>query len=377
MKWSVRLGRFFGIDVFLHFTFLLFFAWLGYSAWQKSGGDAVQTLNSVVLLAGVFTCVVLHEYGHALTARRFGIGTHDITLLPIGGVARLERMPSNPRQELLVAIAGPAVNLVIVAAIALWLSAHGQPIFQNHFGITSGSFLRALLLFNGIMICFNLLPAFPMDGGRVLRAILAMRMPYAKATRAAATVGQGMAVIFGLAGLMIPGWHMLLFIAFFVWIGASNEAQDAEEDALLIGLTARDAMMTDFRVLDPAQTAKQTAGDIVRGSQVDFPVVDAGNLVGLVTSMDVFRALETDGNVPVSSFMRAAPKPCAPADVLDGAVQALHASTLPLMPVLEGGKLVGLLTRDNLMEVILIRRAEAEGRRRGNYAQPPPLPVRT
>lgn len=376
MKWSVRLGRFFGIDVFLHFTFLLFFAWLGYSAWLRSGGNTIQTLETVALLAGVFTCVVLHEYGHALTARKFGIGTHDITLLPIGGLARLERMPSNPRQELLVAIAGPAVNVVIAAAIALWLLVSGQPVLQFHMGVISGSFLRALMAFNITMILFNMLPAFPMDGGRVLRALLAMRMPYPKATRAAATVGQGMAVIFGFAGLMLPGWHMLLIIAFFVWIGASNEAQDAEEDALLSGLTARDAMMTDFRVLDPSQTAKQTAGDIVRGSQVDFPVVSGGELVGLVTSMGVFRALETDGNAPLSSFMSAAPAPCAPTDVLDGAVQNLHASTLPLMPVMEGGKLVGLLTRDNLMEVILIRRAEAEARRRRNYAQPPPLPVR-
>ncbi|RYD40890.1 MAG: site-2 protease family protein, partial [Verrucomicrobiaceae bacterium] len=229
MKWSVRLGRFFGIDVFLHFTFLLFFAWLGYGAYVRSGHNMVETLHTIALLAGVFTCVILHEYGHALTARRFGVGTHDITLLPIGGVARLERMPANPRQELLVAIAGPAVNLAIILLILAWLIIRGEPFFQSHTAVVPGTFLRALLFFNGMMICFNLLPAFPMDGGRVLRALLAMRMPYAKATRAAATVGQGMAVLFALYGLMNPEHYMILFIALFVWIGASNEAEDAEE----------------------------------------------------------------------------------------------------------------------------------------------------
>ncbi|MES2708893.1 MAG: site-2 protease family protein [Verrucomicrobiota bacterium] len=368
MKWSVRLGRFFGIDVFLHFTFLLFFAWLGYGAYVRSGHDAVETLHTVALLAGVFTCVILHEYGHALTARKFGIGTHDITLLPIGGVARLERMPSNPRQELLVAIAGPAVNVVIVALIGLWLWLRGEPLVQSHFLVISGTFLRALMVFNIYMILFNLLPAFPMDGGRVLRALLAMRMPYAKATRAAATVGQGMAVLFVLAGIMIPGYHMLLFIAFFVWIGASNEAEDAEEDSLLAGLTAKDAMMTEFHTLRPEDTAQQTARLIIQGSQADFPVVSGGALVGIVTKQDVFRALESEITAPVSGFMRENPPRCAPLDVLDGAMLTLRESTLPLIPVIDQGKLVGLVTSENVLEVLMIRKALSRRR--------PPLPTR-
>lgn len=368
MKWSVRLGRFFGIDVFLHFTFLLFFAWLGYGAYVRSGHNPVETMHTVALLVGVFTCVILHEYGHALTARKFGIGTHDITLLPIGGVARLERMPSNPRQELLVAIAGPAVNVVIVALISLWLWLRGEPLTQSHFLVISGSFLRALMAFNITMILFNLLPAFPMDGGRVLRALLAMKMPYAKATRTAATVGQGMAVLFGLAGLMLPGYHMLLFIAFFVWIGASNEAQDAEEDSLLSGLSAGDAMMTDFLVLSPEHTAQQTVRLIIKGFQADFPVLHNGELVGIVTRQDVFQVLELETPGPVSSFMRANPPQCAPSDVLDGAMQKLRDSTLPLLPVVDQGRLVGLVTSENVLELLMSRKALA--RRRA------PLPVR-
>lgn len=373
MKWSVRIGRFFGIDVFLHFTFLLFFAWLGYGAWVQSGRNPVETFHTLALLAGVFTCVLLHEYGHALTARKFGIGTHDITLLPIGGVARLERMPSNPRQELIVAIAGPAVNVVIAAVIALWLFGRGEPLLQDHLHVISGTFLRALMAFNVTMILFNLLPAFPMDGGRVLRALLAMKMPYAKATRTAATVGQGMAVLFVLAGIMVPGWHMLLFIAIFVWIGASNEAEDAEEDSVLAGLKVRDAMMTDFRTLQPDQTAQQIARIIIQGSQTDFPVLHQGALVGLVTRRHLFQALETDPFSQAASFMDTAPPQCAPADILDEAMRTLRESTLPLLPVIDQGRLIGLITTENVFEVLTINRALS--RRRPPPLTPRPVPA--
>ncbi|RYD27810.1 MAG: site-2 protease family protein [Verrucomicrobiaceae bacterium] len=357
MKWSVRLGRFFGIDVFLHFTFLLFFAWLGYGAYVRSGHDPVQTMHTVALLTGVFTCVILHEYGHALTARRFGIGTHDITLLPIGG-ARLERMPANPRQELLVAIAGPAVNLAIIFVIMIWLTLRGQPLIQDNLYVVSGSFLRALMAFNATMILFNLLPAFPMDGGRVLRSLLAMRMPHARATRIAATIGQGVAVIFVLVGIMVPNLHMLIFIALFVWIGASNEAEDAEEDSVLTGLSARDAMMTDFHVLSPDQTVQQTVRLIIKGFQGDFPVVrEDGELIGIVTRQDVFRVLENENPGPVSSFMRPDPPRCAPSDTLDGVMHTLQDPALTLMPVIDQGRLVGLVTSENVLELLMTRKA--------------------
>lgn len=356
MKWSIRLGRFLGIDVFVHVTFVLFLVWLGYATYAQTG-QAALALKTTAFIVTIFTCVLLHEYGHALTARRYGIPTKDITLLPIGGVARLERMPADPRQELLVAVAGPAVNVVIAAAIAIWLKLDNTLHLLGANRLLSGDFLVDLLKWNLLMVAFNMLPAFPMDGGRVVRALLAMRMPYVKATRAAATVGQGMAFLFGLAGLL-TGHFMLLFIALFVWIGASNEAVDAEETSLLTGLRARDAMMTDFRLLSPNDTAIHAARLIRDGWQADFPVVFEGRLVGLVTRQDVVRIYET-GNpaAAVETFMRRQPPECLPHEDLSGVLERLRESNLPLMPVVEAGLLRGLVTAENVVETLMFRRA--------------------
>ena len=366
MKWSLKLGRLWGIDVYLHITFILFLAWVGYTTWVGLGLGAA--LSIIFLILSLFACVVLHEYGHALTARKFGIGTHDITLLPIGGVARLERMPSNPKQELLVAIAGPAVNVVIASVVGLILFLKGDPMPRDPANLLEGGILWNLLRMNLVMIVFNLLPAFPMDGGRMLRATLAMKMPYAKATRTAATIGQGMAVLFAIIALLY-GPFMLLFIAIFVWIGASNEAEAAEEDSLLAGLRVRDAMLTDYRRLSPDDTAQDTVQLILQGWQADFPVVLDGQLVGIVTRQDVVTALEAgEPRQPVSAFMREVTFLCAPDDALDASLETLRGSDLPLLPVLHHGRLAGLLTSENVLETIVFRRALSR-------RLPPPLPV--
>ncbi len=367
MKWSLKIGRLWGIDVYLHVTFLLFLAWAGYATYLAEGVNAAVSV--VTIITALFACVLLHEYGHALTARKFGIGTADITLLPIGGVARLERMPSNPKQELLVAIAGPAVNVVIAAVIGLIIFIARVPVPQQPTNLLEGGLLWNLLRMNVLMILFNMLPAFPMDGGRVLRAALAMKMPYAKATRTAATIGQGMAVIFVLFGLFF-GHYMLMFIAFFVWIGASNEAQDAEEDSLLTGLSVRDAMLTDYRRLTPEDTAQNTVQLILQGWQADFPVIAEGQFVGIVTRQDVFTALETGGfTQPVSTFMRTGTPHSSADEPLEAAMATLRASNLPLLPILASGRLVGLLTSENVLEALMVRRALSR------RAAPPPLPV--
>jgi Zn-dependent protease/predicted transcriptional regulator len=364
MKWSLKLGRLWGIDVYLHFTFILFLAWLGSSAWAGDGMAAAFSM--VTLIVALFACVLLHEYGHALTARKFGIGTHDITLLPIGGVARLERMPSDPKQELLVAIAGPAVNVAIAVVIGLILLIKGRPMPSDLLDFSQGDLLHQLLRMNLAMIGFNLLPAFPMDGGRVLRAALAMKLPYAKATRVAATIGQGMAFLFAAYALMTRQYSLLV-IAIFVWYGASNEAADAEEDALMAGLKVRDAMLTDYRRLaldDSAQTVVQL---ILQGWQADFPVVQGGALMGVVTRQDVVAALESgEFSRPVSSFMRQTTVHCGPEDALDHSLERLRGSSLPILPVLLEGRLAGLLTTENVLEAIMFRRAL-------NRKLPPPL----
>src|SRR6266568_3171246 len=205
MRWSWKIGRLAGINVYLHATFLLLIIFILFIYWME-GQSALLALRGVAFALVMFACIVLHELGHALTARKYGIRTRDIILLPIGGVARLERMPEEPRQELLVALAGPAVDVVIAAAVSVLLAAAGSPPTLKQLGNlrwVGGHFLTEVVTMNVWLALFNLLPAFPMDGGRVLRALLATRLEYTQATQIAAQVGQGMAFLFGLVGLFL------------------------------------------------------------------------------------------------------------------------------------------------------------------------------
>src|ERR1041384_1534158 len=250
MKWSIRLGRFAGIDVYLHVTFLLLVGVLAFLFWEE-GRTVVAAVRGVGFYLTLFACVLLHEFGHALTARRYGIQTHDITLLPIGGLARLDRMPDKPMQEFWVALAGPAVNVVIAGAIfaALRLTDGLAP--MDKVGMTGGTFWQRLMMVNLFLVGFNLLPAFPMDGGRVLRSLLALRLDHARATKIAAGIGQFMALLFGFIGL-VKGIPTLFIIAFFVWFGAAQEVGAAQMKSALADLPVERAMLTDFEVLTPA-----------------------------------------------------------------------------------------------------------------------------
>lgn len=215
MKW--KLGNVAGIGVYVHWSFWLLPLWILLSA----GGGFGGALSSVLFVFAIFGCVVLHELGHALMARRFNIGTRDITLYPIGGVASLERIPRRPSQELAIALAGPAVNVVIAAALFVLLVVVGIGSQGLVFSFAGGSFLVNLLLVNVALVVFNMLPAFPMDGGRVLRAFLAMRLPYLRATEIAVRVGQVVAIALGLMGIFTGG--TLLFVALFVFLAAQAE----------------------------------------------------------------------------------------------------------------------------------------------------------
>lgn len=204
-----------------HATFLLMLGWEALRHY-RAHGDPAEAMGGVVFILLLFGVVALHELGHALAARRFGIRTRDITLLPIGGVARLERMPSDPGQELVIALAGPAVNFVLAAGIYFILELGRRPSPLGEALQVGGDFLDRLFWVNVSLAVFNLLPAFPMDGGRVLRAVLAMRLDYVRATQVAAVIGQGMALLFGLLGLFYNPF--LVLIAVFVWLGAAEEA---------------------------------------------------------------------------------------------------------------------------------------------------------
>jgi Zn-dependent protease/predicted transcriptional regulator len=356
MRWQWKLGTFAGIDVFVHATFLLLVGWVGYSYWLEHGTLA-KVIEGILFILALFLCVVLHEYGHALTARKYGIKTRDITLYPIGGVARLERMPDKPIEELWVALMGPAVNVVIAAILFTILYLSGSPAPITNLTITSGSFLARLMTVNISLVLFNLIPAFPMDGGRVLRALLAMRMEYVRATQVAANVGQGLAFIFGFIGLFNNPF--LLFIAFFVWIGASQEASMVQMKNSLSGIPVTRAMLTDFKTLSPRDTLSQVVDLILAGSQHDFPVVDEnGSVIGILERGTFINALSQRGqDVPVVNVMRRDLPNVDSHEMVEAALMRLQETGAKALPVVHAGQLVGLITTENITEFLMIRSA--------------------
>jgi Zn-dependent protease len=293
MHWSIRIGRIFGIDLYVHFTFFLLLAWIVVGQYLATQSLPLALFELLFVLL-VFATVVLHECGHALAARQFGVATRDITLLPIGGVARLERIPENPVQELVIALAGPAVNVLLAAGCLAGLLGSYQ--FGSAMGadLFSGGLLQRLLWVNVALVIFNMLPAFPMDGGRVLRAILAMGMDYVRATQVAARVGQAFALIIGLLGLF--GNPLLLLVALFVWIGAAQEAAVTQTRASLAGAVVRSAMMSDFGSVSPDEPLQAVAQRVLDGHQRDFPVVEQKQLVGLLTRDKLLEALARPGH---------------------------------------------------------------------------------
>jgi len=365
MTWSWKLARIAGIDVYVHATFVIVVAWIAVLYWNESHSVAA-VLDGVGFLLALFGCVVLHEYGHALTARRYGIRTRDITLLPIGGIARLERMPDKPVEELKVALAGPAVNVVIAIVLAAWLQASGNWETVDRIGVATGGFLERIVLANVFLAVFNLLPAFPMDGGRALRALLATRMEYTRATHTAAAIGQGMALLFGFIGLQ--GNPMLIFIALFVWIGAGQEASMVQMKSALAGIPVRRAMLTNFRTLTPLNTLGEAADLIISGSQQDFPVVGDRGLEGLLTRSDLVKALTTHGRqAAVGAHMRQECPTAEASEMLEAVLARQSGRDCLTVPVTERGALIGLVTMDNVGEFLMIQAADKrqEARHRG------------
>ena len=371
MPWSFKLARIAGIDVYVHATFFILLIWIGLSYWND--GQSLQAAAAgISFFLALFGCVVLHEFGHALTARRYGIRTRDITLLPIGGLARLERMPEDPRQELWVALAGPAVNAVIAILLLLWLRSTGEMLPLSDIDLLQGSFLDRLAFVNIALAGFNLLPAFPMDGGRVLRALLATRMNYARATRLAASLGQAMAIFFGLAGLM--GNPVLVFIALFVWIGAASEAGIVEMRASLVAVPVSRVMLTDFHALAVTSTLQDVVDLILSGSQQDFPVVADKQVAGIVSRATLVAALgQHDRNTPVAQVMRRDFTVVDADDMLAPVLVSLQGDANRLLPVTSRGRLVGLLTMENVGEFLMIQSAERPRQRGLARADTPPL----
>ncbi len=355
MKWSWTLGRVAGIDIRIHATFLLLLAWFAAMAWFGTG-TAQAALRGVLLVVAVFGCVVLHELGHALTARRFGVATRDITLLPIGGVARLRGMPRDPRAEMLIAVAGPAVNLLIAASLWIVLQPFGGAGTLAAVFAGEAPFLATLLWLNLILALFNMIPAFPMDGGRVLRAALTLRLGLMAATRVAARIGQALA-----AGFMVLGalYNPILMLAgVFVWFGATLEAADAQMRSALHGVPLPAALIRDFRKLDPDDSLAAAAALTLATTQKDFPVVRDGRVLGVLPQAALLAGLAEDGeHAPVRSRMRRDVPLAELSDPLPRVWDRLREGDLRLIPVLDRGELVGLIDVDNLLELSQIQAA--------------------
>jgi Zn-dependent protease len=355
MKWSFKLATLRGIEVRMHLTFFILLGFVALSHW-RIGHEPRQIAEALGFILALFACVVLHEFGHALTAARYGFKTRDITLLPIGGVARLERMPEQPRQELWVALAGPAVNIAIASALFAWLAVRGQLAPLESLSVTEGPFLERLMIVNMFLALFNLLPAFPMDGGRILRAALATRIPHARATQLAAGIGQALSLVLAFVGFFYNPF--LLFIALFVWMGASQEAGVAQLKSALDGIAVSQVMLTDFRSLAPDASLGDAVQMIIAGYQTDIPVVEGGRVVGLLSRNDLLGALSKQSQTsPLSAAMVPVSEVAEPGEMLDSAFARFARAGTRTLPVVHHGRFVGLLSLDNIGEFIAIRGA--------------------
>jgi len=360
MKWSWKIGEVAGIGIYVHGTFLILLGWVALSHYLNRHSPT-EALGGMLFIVTLFGIVVLHELGHALAAKRFGIRTRDITLLPIGGVARLERMPEDPRQELVVALAGPAVNVVLAVVLLFVILPLAGLAMLSDVALVGGHFLAKLLWVNVALAVFNLIPAFPMDGGRVLRALLALRMDYVQATHIAASIGQGLAFLFGLVGLFTNPF--LVFIALFVWMGAAEEAAMVQMKSALGGIPISRAMVTDFRTLSPLDSLERGIEHILAGFQQDFPVVEEERLVGVLTREDLLKALAQQGQeVLVGQVMQREFETADPAEMLEGVLARLHACHCRSLPIVRSGQLLGIVTMDNVGEFLMIQAALRKAR---------------
>jgi stage IV sporulation protein FB len=330
--------------------------WIAYAFYAQGGFSAA--VGGVAFFALLFVCVVLHEFGHITAARHFGVRTPDVLLLPIGGVARLERIPEEPRQELLIALAGPAVSLAI--GLLLLAVIGGPPPAAFTAELTGTSFLSQLAWINIFLALFNLLPAFPMDGGRMLRAVLAARLGYARGTRIAAWAGQIAAILFGLGGLL-TGNALLVFIAFFIYLAAGAEAGMAQLRDATLGMTAAEVMITDFETLGVDASIDTAAEALIRTSQHEFPIVDGvGRLRGVIVREGIIKALQQSGpDTKAFDVMVTDIPTVSPFHNADQTVRLLQQGAPIVCVIGDPGNVEGLITWDNLREHFLIHSARA------------------
>ena len=350
--WVWNLGHVAGIEIRVHLTLLILLAWIA-GTYAFAGAGLRGTVFGVLLMIAVFAIIVVHELGHALVARHFGYRTRDIMLLPIGGIASLERMPERPAQELAVALVGPGINLAVAGLIWIGITiAHGA---TGIGAVTTvgGAFAAQLMWINVLLALFNLIPAFPMDGGRALRALLALRTSRDRATQIAAAVGKVFAVLIGVFGAFENPW--LVLIAVFVWFGASQEAQLVHLHATLAGVPVTAAMLTRVEAVSPDQPLEDAAALILSRGQEQVPVVDHGQPVGVLTRDDIARGLAGAGSrAPVASAPRHDVVTVAASESLEDVLERLRESPESVAVVVDHGAPVGLVTQENLARYLAL-----------------------
>tara|TARA_R100001143_G_C3360639_1_gene135237 strand:+ start:9828 stop:10919 length:1092 start_codon:yes stop_codon:yes gene_type:complete len=350
MKWSLYIGKPAGIKVFIHWTFILLVIWLSWMHLQQGHG-LFEILIGLLFLAALFACVTLHEFGHALAARRYGIGTRDINLLPIGGVARLESMPEVPKEELVVAIAGPAVNVVIAIGLYLIMLVMGQSDMELSHHITGGNFLADLLLINIILVLFNLIPAFPMDGGRVLRALLAFKMKRGKATQVAASVGQLLAIGFVFFGLFYNPW--LLFIGIFVFLGAGAESKQVVATESLREIKVQDLMATDYLALSQTAFVSKAAAAFMESREPELVVTDEERFVGIASYKLIIEEMQKGHfDNPVIKLVKEQVQTLTPDTLIYELLPQVQQSGQHIFPVLDEDRLVGVIYYKDLIKLL-------------------------
>ena len=369
MSWSLNIGKVAGTVVRIHLTFLLFLAWI-FAASYASGG-AATAVDSLVFMVLLFLCVLLHEFGHIFTARAFGVPTPYVTLLPIGGVAQLERIPEEPGQEFLIAIAGPLVNVVITILLVLVAGAHLQTAAAASVDNMNIPLIDRLAAVNLFLALFNMIPACPMDGGRVLRALLASRLGFVRATGIAASIGQFVAFALGFIGLMYN--PILIFIAIFVYLAATSEAHMVALRAVSRGVPVTYAMMKNFVSLPPQAHLDEAIQALLQTGQGEFPVVDdAAKPLGVLGRGDLIRAIKTLGpDARVADAMRAELPTVSHRRCLDDAFKLLQNNQAPAVGVTDAtGKLVGLVTSETVAQMIMLQEALPKGVRIGPWSRP-------
>ncbi|WP_339666237.1 site-2 protease family protein [Maribacter arcticus] len=359
MKGVLKIGRVSGIKIEVHWTFTLLLIWVAFLEIQK-GSDLNRILLNEALILVLFVCVILHELGHALTAKKFGVKTKNILLLPIGGVATLEKMPEKPAQELWIALAGPAVNVVIAILLLLVVPVRSYFNFDSIvleemlYEPTLQNFLFYLFIANVMLVVFNLIPAFPMDGGRVLRALLSFKLGRVSATNIAASIGQGLAIIFFVLGLFFNPF--LILIALFIFLGAYGENQMVKQGDLLEGHVVKEATLTNITRLRPSNNLQEVIDILLAGTEKDFVVIENEKILGILTQKDIIKHAKTP-SVLVGDIMQRKFKTVDVTTEIMKVLQSIRKEDSDFYPVVENGQLVGAIDTTNISEFILLKTA--------------------